>query len=149
MPTENQPASTLYVVTIQQLQTQDMAIGGRLLWLINAQAFLFGIYSASVVFMAPTPDMKTLQRELGMAMPLIGLSIAVFTLLDIISSIAQMNRLTKNYRQSNNGHDQEFEFPLVSGTYYDRLLRRVSPIISTLIFISVWSYLIMYDHHWL
>lgn len=124
-----------------------MAIGGRLLWLINAQAFLFGIYSASVVYMAPTPQLKTIQQELGMALPLMGLSIAIFTMMDIIGSILQINKLTKNYRENNQGNDREYDFPMVSGTFYDRLLRRVSPIISTLIFISVWSYLLMYDHH--
>lgn len=146
MTIENTPASELYLTSRQQIQSYDMAIGLRLLWLSNTQAFSFGIYAALTLYMSPDKLLHTKAQMLATVIPYIGILVSVFTFSDIISSMVRLKRLTLNYQKSNNGKQQEANFPLINGYLSITLLKRIAPIGSTILFLIIWGYLIMYDH---
>ncbi|MBS7565179.1 hypothetical protein KHS38_12270 [Mucilaginibacter sp. Bleaf8] len=146
MPTENKPVSELYSVSRMQIEHYDMSIGLRLIWLNNSQAFMFGVYSVCTIMKAPTPFLAGKELMLAMAIPFLGFATTLVTLFDIITSIIQMNKLTRNYKNANSNHEQELNFPLLHGNIMDRVMQRISPVVTALLFLAVWIFLIMYDH---
>jgi hypothetical protein len=147
MATESGAPSTLYIVSRGQIEHYDLSIGLRLIWLNNSLAFMFGVYAGLTIMQSPTSFMHAQAQLLNNVIPVIGFAVSLFTLSDVIAGVIQMNKLTKNYCAI---HTQpEDSFPLLSGTLVDRFFQRFSPIASSLLFLAVWSYLIMYDHQWL
>lgn len=140
----NKPASELYLASRQQVNQHDFAIGLRLIWLNNSQAFMFGIYAGTTVFQASTPFFLASEHNLTLLIPIIGLLISLFTLSDIITSLVQMGKLYRGYK---NRTEEQHSFPLAYTGFTNRLLQRLSPVLSCLLFIIVWLYLINYDHH--
>ncbi|WP_158827792.1 hypothetical protein [Mucilaginibacter lacusdianchii] len=146
MRTENTPPSELYTTSRTQIQHYDMAIGQRLIWLNNSQAFMFGVYAVTVIIKSPTPLLAGKLQVLAFVIPILGLTTTLFTLFDIISSIVQMSKITRNYQNANNNSGKEANFPLLNGNLKDQILLRISPVISALLFLLVWGFLIGYDH---
>jgi len=145
MAYKSTPATAMYLVSRAQIEHYDMAVGARLLWLINSQSFLFGIYVGASLFMPPTPELKVKEQLLAMAVPVMGLLIAIFTAFDMITSLSQMDKLWKNYKDYNDGEDRENELPPINGDLFDRLIHKISPIISTVVFLMTWSFLLLKD----
>ena len=144
MATEGSAPSELYIVSRAQIEHYNLSIGLRLIWLNNSLAFMFGVYAGLTTMQSPTSYMHAQAQLLNGVIPFIGFAVSLFTLSDIIASVIQMNKLTRNYTAV---HQQpEDTFPLVSGTLADRFFQRFSPIASALLFLAVWGYLIMYDH---
>lgn len=143
MTTDNSP-SELYTVSRSQIEHYNLSIGLRLIWLNNSLAFMFGVYAGLTTMQSPTSYLHGKAQMLNGVIPLIGFAVSLFTLFDIIASIVQMNKLTKNY--ANVHPNSEDSFPLITGTMADQFFQRLSPIASALLFLIVWTYLIMYDH---
>lgn len=144
MATESGAPSVLYIVSRGQIEHYNLSIGLRLIWLNNSLAFMFGVYAGLTTMQSATSYMHAQAQLLNNVIPFIGFAVSLFTLTDIIASIIQMKKLTKNYTAV---HQQpEDTFPLLNGTLADRFFQRFSPIASALLFLAVWSYLIMYDH---
>jgi hypothetical protein len=147
MRTENVPPSELYTASRTQIQHYDMSIGLRLIWLNNSQAFMFGVYSVTVFMKAPTPFLMGKEQALAFVIPILGFASTLFTLFDIVTSIVQMSRITRNYQNANDNNAKEANLPLLNGTFKDQVLLRISPVVTALLFLAVWSFLLMYDHH--
>jgi hypothetical protein len=146
MPTENVQPSELYTASRTQIQHYDMSIGLRLIWLNNSQAFMFGVYAVTVIMKAPTPFLIGKEQTLAFVIPILGLATTLFTCFDIVTSVVQMSKITRNYQNANNNNGQEANFPLINGTLKDQILLRVSPITTALLFLAVWAFLLIYDH---
>lgn len=146
MTTEELHPSELYTISRGQIQSYDMALGARLLWLINSQSFAFGIYAGLTLFMSPTPDLHTKAQLLVTVLPFVGAIISLFTFFDIVTSIVQMHKLVQNYKRYHNAQEKENQFPLLDSTLFSRFIQRLSPIFSALLFLAVWIFLILYDH---
>ncbi|MCJ8209167.1 hypothetical protein MUY27_05570 [Mucilaginibacter sp. RS28] len=139
----NQPVSELYIASRGQINHYHLSIGLRLIWLNNSQAFMFGIYSATVVVKAPNAFLLAQERNLAMVIPIIGFLISLFILGDVIASLIQMHKLNCNY---NHGPEEERLFPLVYTNLFNRMLQHLSPVLSSLLFILIWGGLILFDH---
>lgn len=144
METANNSPSELYTVSRSQIEHYNLSIGLRLIWLNNSLAFMFGVYAGLTTMQSPTSYLHGKAQMLNGVIPLIGFLVSLFTLFDIITSVIQMNKLTKNYISIE--HDPEDSFPLINGTLADRFFQRLSPIASALLFLIIFTYLIMYDH---
>lgn len=144
MAADNKGPSELYTVSRSQIEHYNLSIGLRLIWLNNSLAFMFGVYAGLTTMQSPTSYMHGKAQMLNGVIPLIGFAVSLFTLFDIIASIVQMNKLTRNY--ANVHHNSEDSFPLITGSMADQFFQRLSPIASALLFLIVWTYLIMYDH---
>lgn len=144
MATGSSATSELYIVSRGQIEHYNLSIGLRLIWLNNSLAFMFGVYAGLTTFQSATSYMHAQAQLLNSVIPFIGFAVSLFTLADIIASVIQINKLTKNYSAV---HQQpEDSFPLLNGNLADRFFQRFSPIASALLFLTIWSYLIMYDH---
>ncbi len=144
---EDDQGSELYTVSRFQIQYHENSIFVRSLWLINSQSFAFGIYSGTILFMSPDPKLHTKAQILHATLPFIGFVFTLFTLIDIVTSVVEMHKLNENYKAQNNNHAQELDFPLLNGTLADRFLQQFSSVASSLLFLAVWTLLIIYDHH--
>ncbi|GAB2685026.1 hypothetical protein GCM10027037_03060 [Mucilaginibacter koreensis] len=146
MAEENIVPSDLYTISRSQIQSYDAGLGPRLLWMANGQAFAFGIYCGLTFAMPPSPDLTNRAQIFGGVIPFVGAIVSIFTLLDIITSLVQMHKLASNYKKANNGLESEASFPMLDATFADRLFQRISPLATTLLFIIIWTFLILYDH---
>lgn len=144
MVAENNGPSELYIVSRAQIEHYNLSIGLRLIWLNNSLAFMFGVYAGLTTMQSPTSYMHVQAQMLNGVIPFIGFAVSMFTLIDIITSVVQMKKLTQNYVSIY--REPEDSFPLLNGTLADRFFQRLSPIASALLFLVVWSFLIMYDH---
>ena len=144
MATQNNSPSELYTVSRSQIEHYNLSIGLRLIWLNNSLAFMFGVYAGLTTMQSPTSYMHLQAQMLNGVIPIIGFAVSLFTLVDIITSIVQMKKLTNNYTTVH--QEAEDSFPLINGTLADRFFQRLSPIASALLFLMVWAFLIMYDH---
>jgi hypothetical protein len=149
MTAVNKPASDLYNISRMQIQFQEMSISSRMLWVNNSQAFLVGIYAGVNFFQTSDPGLHHKALMVGSVIPILGMLITIITLIDVISSMVQMNKLRQNYKNAHDGHEQEGALPLLNGAPADRFFQRISCVVSMVVFIAIWSYLIMGDHKWL
>lgn len=145
-PETEEKASDLYVASRGQLQHYDLSMGLRLIWLNNSQAFMFGIYSATVIVKAPLPIFLPKEQTLAMLLPIVGFLVSLFTLFDVIASLAQMNQLNMNYRHHGHPDGSEGNLPLLSGTLLEGMFQRVAPVSTAILFSIVWGFLFLYDH---
>jgi len=144
MAAEESIPSELYVVSRAQIEHYNLSIGLRLIWLNNSLAFMFGIYAGLTTMQSATSYMHAQAQLLNTLIPIIGFAVSLFTLADVIASVVQMNKLTKNY--SATYQHPEDKFPLLNGNLADRFFQRFSPIASALLFLAIFGYLILYDH---
>lgn len=146
MAYENSPPSELYNVSRKQIQSYDAGLGPRLLWLINGQAFGFGIYCGLTFAMPPTPYLLQKATMFGGIIPVIGAVVTLFTLIDIFTTIVQLRKLRVNFSAANNGAEKETNLPLIDATATDRFFQRFAAVGTTVFFMLVWVFFIMYDH---
>lgn len=147
MAYDNAPPSELYDISRHQIQSYDAGLGPRLLWLINGQAFGFGIYCGLTFAMPPTPYFLQKATMFGGLIPFIGAAVTLFTLIDIITTLAQVRKLRENYSASNSGNEQEHALPLIDATATDRFFQRFGALGTTIFFLLIWTFIILYDHH--
>jgi hypothetical protein len=146
MADENVAPSQLYNITRAQIESYDAGMGQRLLWLANSQAFAFGIYCGLTFAMPPSPDLTNKAQIFGGIIPFVGALVSFFTFIDIVTSMVQMHKLAKNYQHSTDGLEHEASLPMIDATFADRLFQRFSPIVTSLFFTAIWTFLILYDH---
>lgn len=129
-----------------QIQTHDISISNRLLWLINSQTFMLGIYVGTILFKSPDPHLHSMAILLNIIIAYLGFLTNLLTLIDISTSLVQIHKLIKNYRLNNNNQENEVNFPLIDGTHADRTLQRWSTVAVSIVFLVIWAFLILYDH---
>lgn len=147
MENSNKPVSDLYIVSRSHIQHYLLSIESRLVWTMNIQAFMLGIYAATTFYVPPTPHLKVQAHLLNIVITYLGVSINLFTLIDTVAGVFRMNTLRNNYVKGNNGQDKELDYPALYGSATDRILQGFSPILTVFTFMILWSFLVLYDHN--
>lgn len=146
MANDPEKPSDLYLASRGQFQHFDMSIGLRMIWLNNSQAFMFGIYTVTVIMKAPIPAFFAKEQILNEFLPIVGFLVSLFTLFDISMNLAHMNQLNIHFRKHGRPDGHEGKFPRLSGTFLEGMAQRIAPVATALLFMSIWGYLFLYDH---
>jgi hypothetical protein len=89
----------LYVTYRAQLEHEDNLIGIRNGWLIGGQAFLFAAYASALAVQSTRNDhvFFTAADNLYLALPWIGLALAVLAIVAVSAALRRSNRLCQKY----------------------------------------------------
>ncbi|WP_158825399.1 hypothetical protein [Mucilaginibacter lacusdianchii] len=143
---QEQQLTEIYRVSRAQIEHHDNAVNQRVIWLSIGQSFFFNVYAMLVTAKAPTPELLSKQKMLGIIFPIAALLVAIFTLVDVMAGMYYMRKLRLNYKKVTDGSSHEGYYPMLNGNKFDRSFQRISPIAIPIIFIITWAYLLFIDH---
>jgi hypothetical protein len=135
-----------------ELEHEDGQIAQRIAWLVNSQAFMFTAYAITTLGLRsnppPPPDGTSIFP--GQVMLLFRLLplVAIFTALLIYASILAGFRAIRELRRVYQATATVPEGFLFQPSISTRLLGLVAPTLLPLLFVVVWSVLLIHSFHW-
>ena len=133
-----------------QLEHEDGQIVQRITWLVNSQAFMFTAYAITTIGLGnPPPPPDGLGIFPGQAMLLFRLLplVAIFTALLIYTSILAAFKAIRELRRAYQAKATVPEGPLFHTSISTRRLGLVAPTLLPLLFVVVWSALLIHSFH--
>lgn len=133
------------------LEHEDSQIGRRIAWLVSSQAFLFTAYAVTTIGLgkpSPAGDSDTSIFP-GQAMllfkllPLVAIFNALLIYAGILAALKAIRELRRAY-QAKAGVPKGLIFQTSIST---RLLGLAAPILLPLLFVAVWSLLLIHSFH--
>lgn len=133
-----------------QLEHEDGQIAQRIAWLVNSQAFMFTAYAVTINGLrTPPPPAGGIGDFQGQAMLLFRLLpiVAIFTALLIYTSILAAFKAIRELRRAYQVNATAPEGLLFQTSTSTRLLGLAAPTLLPLLFVVVWSALLIHSFH--
>lgn len=132
-----------------QLEHEDGQIAQRIAWLVNSQAFMFMAYAVTTIGLRNPPTSGDTDVFPGQATLLFRLLpiVAIFTALLIFTSILAAFKAIRELRRAYRANATVPEGLLFQASISTRLLGLAAPTLLPLLFVVVWSGLLIHSFH--
>ncbi len=138
-----EPASPVYTVVRSQIEHLDLMLSQRITYFIIAQSFFFSAFAIAITGKASDPSNNDLYKMLLLILPITSLFTIIFTSVDAVASIFYMKGLRRHYEKTTKNIQYEKAYPPIHGTVKQRVYEHFSPIILPLLFVVIWTILLV------
>lgn len=145
-----QPIAETYKIVRAQIEHVSNNLSQRIIWMVIAQSFFFSGYAILINGKPPEAALQPIHEMMRQLIPIAALLTVIFSFIDVIASILQMKKLRLSF-ENGNGKQMaaELHFPPINATKKDRILVLASPVLIPILFIIVWTILLIvqYTHN--
>jgi hypothetical protein len=140
-----------YRVIRGQIEHEDDLMGQRLNWFITSQSFFFSAYAIDVTSLFASPplansDVLDTRQLLRILIPLVAIIASLVILLTISAGVVAMHNLRGLFHQHVE-KDDVFGLPPVQGFRKTWALGLAAPLLLPVVFLVVWTFLLMHNPH--
>ena len=140
-----------YNIIRGQVENEDNLMMQRLNWFITSQSFLFSAYAIDVtsLFSSPplaTSDVYDTRQLLRILIPLVAIITSAVILVTICAGVLAMHNLRGLFQKHVRECDCS-ELPPVHGFRQTWALGLVAPLVLPVVFLAVWTFLLVHNPH--